>query len=161
MDLESPIRDLLTPLGLHLYDLELAGGTLSVVCEREGGVDTDALSEASSAISRWLDERDPIPGHYTLDVSSPGLERRLRTPAHFAGAVGEEVTLRQRRDGEPTRRLEGEITSADDAGVTLRDGTLGEVRVRFEEVERARTVFHWGAGAKPSPSRASHAGGRA
>ena len=80
MDLETPLRPLLSGLGLDLYDLELAGGTLSVTVTRPGGVDLDALTEASRAVSAWLDANDPIPGRYTLDVSSPGLERRLRTP---------------------------------------------------------------------------------
>lgn len=154
MDLETPLRPLLSGLGLELYDLELAGGTLNVTVTREGGVDLDALTEASRALSAWLDANDPIPGRYTLDVSSPGLERRLRTPAHFASARGEVVTLRERREGEATRRLEGVVVDADATSVTIDDATHGVTRVSLEGVERARTVFAWGAGAKPSPSRA-------
>jgi ribosome maturation factor RimP len=153
VDLETPLRPLLSGLGLDLYDLELAGGTLSVTVTRPGGVDLDALTEASRVVSAWLDANDPIPGRYTLDVSSPGLERRLRTPAHFAGARGEVVTLRERRASEPTRRLEGVVVDADETSVTIDDAGAGVTRVPLESVERARTVFTWGAGAKPSPSR--------
>ena len=153
MDFVAPLGDILRPLGLDLYDVELTAGTLAVTVSRPGGVDLDALAGASNAISAWLDEADPIPGHFTLDVSSPGLERKLRTSEHFAGARGETVTLREHRDGEPTRRLQGEVLAADESAVTVRDDSLGEVRVPYGAIERARTVFLWGPSPKPSPSK--------
>jgi ribosome maturation factor RimP len=154
MDLETPLRSLLSPLGLNLYDLELAAGTLNVTVIKDGGVDLEALTKANRVISEWLGVNDPIPGRFTLDVSSPGLERRLRTPAHFRSTVGEVVTLRELREGEATRRLEGTVLEVDDHSVTLDDQELGRVVVPLDNVERARTVFKWGAEAKPSPSRA-------
>lgn len=154
MDLETPLRSLLSPLGLNLYDLELAAGTLNVTVIKDGGVDLEALTKANRVISEWLDINDPIPGRFTLDVSSPGLERRLRTPEHFRSTVGEVVTLRELREGESTRRLEGTVLEADDSSVTLNDEEQGRVVVLLSNVERARTVFKWGAEAKPSPSRA-------
>jgi len=155
MDLETPLRSLLSPLGLNLYDLELAAGTLNVTVIKDGGVDLEALTKANRVISEWLDINDPIPGRFTLDVSSPGLERRLRTPEHFRSTVGEVVTLRELRDGQSTRRLEGTVLEADDSSVTLNDEEQGRVVVLLSNVERARTVFKWGAQAKPSPSRAT------
>ncbi len=153
MELEGPLTDLLTPMGLRLYDLELSAGTLNVVIQRDGGVTLDELAEASRVISRWLDEHDPIAGHYTLDVSSPGLERRLRTATHFASAVGEVVTLRERRPDAPTRRLEGVLLAADADTVTVDDREVGSVRVAIDAVERARTVFTWGAASEPPSGR--------
>jgi ribosome maturation factor RimP len=153
MEFETPLRSLLSPLGLDLYDVEMIAGTLNVTVTREGGVDLESLTKANRVISEWLDAKDPIPGHYTLDVSSPGLERRLRTPGHFLSAVGELVTLREHRDGDTTRRLEGIVVAADDTTVTLDDNERGRVVVTLASVERARTVFKWGAEAKPSPSR--------
>ncbi len=154
MDLETPFRALLSDLGLDLYDLDLVKGTLNVVVTRPGGVDLEALTKANRVISEWLDLNDPIAGRFTLDVSSPGLERKLRTPAHFASTVGEVVTLRELREGEPTRRLEGTVVAADETSVTLHDDEHGDVVVPLDAIERARTVFKWGAEAKPSPSRA-------
>jgi len=153
MDFETPFRPLLSDLGLELYDVELVAGSLNVTVNRPGGVDLEDLTAANRAISEWLDAADPIPGHFTLDVSSPGLERKLRTPAHFAAAVGELVTLRERRAGEPTRRLEGVVADANATTVTIDDAERGRVVVPLTHVERARTVFVWGAEAKPSPSR--------
>lgn len=153
MELETPLRSLLSNLGLDLYDLELAKGTLNVTVNRAGGIDLEALTKANRAISEWLDLNDPIAGRFTLDVSSPGLERRLRTADHFRSAVGEVVTLREQRVGEPTRRLEGPLLSASNDTVTLLDASVGEVVVAIAAVERARTVFQWGGEAKPSPSK--------
>jgi len=155
MDLETPVRTLLSTLGLELYDLEFAKGTLNVVVTKEGGVDLESLTKANRTIGEWLDLNDPIPGHFTLDVSSPGLERKLRTAKHFASAVGQIVTLRQLRAGESTRRLEGILTDASGNSVTIDDAEAGPVTIELENIERARTVFHWGAEAKPSPSKAA------
>lgn len=153
MDLETPLRSLLSNLGLDLYDLELAKGTLSVTVNHAGGVDLESLTRANRAISEWLDLNDPISGRFTLDVSSPGLERRLRTVEHFRSAIGEIVTLREQREGQPTRRLEGLLIRVSDTTVTLDDASAGEVEVIISSLERARTVFQWGGEPKPSPSR--------
>ena len=154
MDLETPLRSLLSELGLDLYDLEMVKGTLNVVITKPGGVDLEALTKANRQISEWLDVNDPIAGRFTLDVSSPGLERKLRTPAHFISTIGEIVTLRELRADAPTRRLEGTVVAADATSVTLDDAEHGRVTVALEKIERARTVFKWGVEAKPSPSRA-------
>ena len=153
MELETPLRSLLSDLGLDLYDLEMTKGTLHVVVNKPGGVDLEGLTRANRCVSEWLDEHDPIAGRFTLDVSSPGLERKLRTPAHFATTVGEVVTLREMRDGEPTRRLEGTVVAVEDDAVTLDDAEHGRLSVPIARIERARTVFKWGAEAKPTPSR--------
>jgi ribosome maturation factor RimP len=157
MDFDTPLRSLLSPLGLTLYDVELEKGSLNVVVNKEGGVDLESLTKANRTISEWLDANDPIPGRYTLDVSSPGLERRLRTKEHFVSAIGEVVTLRELRDTEPTRRLEGTLLSVDGSTLELNDQTQGRVVVYLSKVERARTVFAWGGEKKPSPSRATTA----
>jgi ribosome maturation factor RimP len=156
MEWDTTLRPMLSSLGLDLYDVEFSGGTLNVVVNRPGGVDLEALTKANRTISEWLDANDPIAGRFTLDVSSPGLERRLRTPAHFASAVGELVTLRELRDGEPTRRLEGTLTSVDETTLTLDDNELGAVTVALDAIERARTVFAWGA-TKPATSKGTKA----
>ena len=153
MDLETPLRSLLSDLGLDLYDVELAKGTLNVVVTKADGVDLESLTKANRAVSEWLDTNDPIPGRFTLDVSSPGLERKLRTPSHFQSTLGEVVTLREIREGQPTRRLEGTVVAVDDKSVTLDDAEHGTVSVAIDAIERARTVFKWGAEAKPTPSR--------
>jgi ribosome maturation factor RimP len=148
------VRDLVLPIladrRLDLYDVEHAGGVLRVVVDREGGLDLDALSDATRAVSRALDEAEPLPGRYTLEVTSPGLERTLRTPAHFEGAVGEKVKIKTAPGVESERRIEGVLAAADGDGISVRTGE-GEAEVRrltYDEVVRARTVFEWGPGTR-------------
>jgi ribosome maturation factor RimP len=154
MEWDTTLRPMLSPLGLELYDVEFSAGTLNVVVTKPGGVDLESLTKANRTISEWLDENDPIASRYTLDVSSPGLERKLRTPLHFKSALGEVVTLRELRGSEPTRRLEGTLSAANDTSVTLDDNELGEVTIAIDAIERARTVFAWGA-VKPASNKSA------
>jgi len=148
MSAAERVRELVVPLvdaaGLDLYDLELAGGTLRVLVDREGGADIDVISTLTRAVSRALDEHDPISGSYMLEVSTPGLERPLRTPAHYVGAIGATVKVKTRPGIEGDRRVEGTVTAADDVAVTVRDASGAERAVRYDDIERARTTFEWG-----------------
>ena len=145
-----------TALGLELVDLELRSGLLRVVVDRPGGADLDAISAVTRAVSDELDRHDPFPGHrYTLEVSSPGVERPLRTPAQFARAVGETVSVRTVAGGQGERRVQGLLSEADDEGIVLTGDDLpeGARRLAFDEIERARTVFEWGAAPRQAQGR--------
>ena len=102
------VRTLVLPivadLHLDLYDLEFRGGTLRVTIDTPpgspGGVDLEQIALVTRLVSRDLDHHDPVPGHYTLEVTSPGLERSLRTPVHFQREVGKTVNVRLRDTAE-------------------------------------------------------------
>jgi len=145
-DLTSALSPLLQARGLDLVDVEVHGAQVTVFVDREGGVGLDELGEATRDVSAALDEIDPMPGRYTLSVSSPGLERRLRTPAHFARAVGEKVTVRVDAGTADVRRITGTLAGADATGCILAGPEVpgGEVRISYDRIERARTVFEWG-----------------
>ena len=145
----TAVAPVLDDLGLLLHDVEHSGTSIRVTVDKEGGLDVDALTAATRAVSRLLDDLDPIDGTYTLEVSSPGLERPLRTPAHFTRAVGSEVDVKTVAGLEGERRFRGHVSAADDDTVTisLTDGSSRSLR--FEEIERARTTFAWGPGPKP------------
>jgi ribosome maturation factor RimP len=151
-DLAGALSPVVEARGLELVDVELHGAQLTVFVDREGGVGLDDLGEATKDVSAALDRIDPLPGRYTLAVSSPGLERRLRTPAHFARAVGETVTVRVDAGTADVRRLTGTLAAADETGCTLTGSEVpgGEARINYDQIERARTVFEWG----PAPRRA-------
>ena len=113
--------------GLDLYDLELNGGVLRVVVDRRdaGGVGMDAITQVTRPVSRALDEHDPIDGRFTLEVSSPGLERTLRTPEHFRGAVGTVVAVKT------PRAPPGRPALAGHARIGRRRGGRGDPRRRL------------------------------
>jgi ribosome maturation factor RimP len=151
-DLTGALSPVVEGKGLELIDVELHGSQLTVFVDREGGVGLDELGDVTKEVSAELDRIDPLPGRYTLTVSSPGLERRLRTPAHFARAVGETITVRVDAGTADVRRLTGTLASADETGCTLTGADVpgGEERISYDQIERARTVFEWG----PAPRRA-------
>ncbi len=132
---------------LTLWDVELGGGTgrqlLRVFVEGPDGVDLDTVAEVSEEISRGLDLKDPLPGRYTLEVSSPGLERNLKRPEHFAASVGRPVVIKTAEViAGDSHRIEGVIAKVDDDAVKL---TVEHevVVVPLEKIRQARTVFEW------------------
>lgn len=144
-------RPILTDLELDLYDCEFNGGVMRITAHKSGGASLDTLHLASRLISRELDHLDPIPGRYTLEVSSPGLERALRRPSHFAQSIGVVITVRLTGAGGDDRRVRGVLVAASDETITVRsdDAELTERNVRYDQIDRAKTVFEWGAPAKP------------
>jgi ribosome maturation factor RimP len=146
------VRALVEPLlaagGIEVVDVEQQASTLKVTVDRPGGVDLDAVSEATRRISAELDRSHPVAGRYLLEVSSPGLERPLRTPAHFARAVGADVVVklqpgaaaRAAESGKPERRVEGALESADDKGIVVAGN-----QIAYSDIQSARTRFVWPA----------------
>lgn len=149
------IEPIVESLGLEVFDLTVDGRTLQLTVDREAGVDLDALTAATQAVSVALDAADQTgpdlgSGSYSLEVSSPGLERPLRTPTHFRRAVGSTVSVKTTSaepDGEATRHR-GVLTDAGDDGCTIDvDGT--PVEITYDSIVAARTVFEWGPAPKP------------
>jgi len=143
------VEPICADLGVELVDVDHAGGILRVTVERDGGVDIDTISLITRELSRALDHEDPIPGRYTLEVSSPGLERPLRRPSHFARAVGQNIKVKTKPHVEGERRLEGVLATAGDYGIELLgdDGTTRALA--YDDIERANTIFVWGPTPKP------------
>ena len=162
MDVElfAALEPVVSAADLELVDVELRAGVLLVTVDRVGGVDLEALTDANRAVSSVLDELDPIPGRYTLEVSSPGVERTLRTPAHFIKAIGETVTVKTRPQVPGERRLRGELLAADQAGLELavEGAEDGRMRLAYSDIDRARTLFVWGSGS-PAGARTAKATG--
>lgn len=159
------IRNLVAPVveaeSARLYDVEHNGGVVRVLVDADGGIGLDDITRLARAVSRELDVHDPIPGRYTLEVSSPGLERRLRTPDHFRGAVGSPVKLKTAPDFDGPRRVAGVLSGADDAGVEVQEAAAGKGaedsgaswRIGYDEISWARTVFEWGPSQRSSHQR--------
>jgi ribosome maturation factor RimP len=167
------VRELVGPIAsdleLDVYDIEQRGATLRVTLDTRpgapGSIDLEQLSLATRLISRELDHTDPVPGRYTLEVTSPGVERNLRTPAHFQREVGKTINVRLANVEAEQRRIEGLLIAADDRTATIRvdrstDGIVESVDqvIELAAIDRARTVFVWGPQPKPGKPGGRKAG---
>ncbi len=154
--LRAPIEDWLAAEQLELFDLELLGRgpgrilRVTIDSREEGGsVDVDRLAELSGGLSRLVDTL--VDGDFQLEVSSPGLERPLRSPRHYVRSVGREVALKV-ADGEGTQVVKGKISAADEATVTIESEGLAST-FAYESVVSGRTVFRWEPTPKPGKKR--------
>jgi ribosome maturation factor RimP len=157
----SVVEPPLSAQGFEVIDVERQGSVLRVTVDllvghannvdRPGGVDLEAVTEATRLVNDLLDAHDLMGDKTTLEVSSPGVERPLRTPDHFRRFVGTEVAVKARPGTEGDRRLAGTLEAADDEGVVV----AGR-RLAYGDIEKARTVFVW-----PSPGQKPKKIGRA
>ena len=137
------IEPLVGRLGYELVELEHTSGRGSAVVrlfiDRPNGVGLEDCERVSREVSALLDVEDPIPTAYTLEVSSPGFDRVLRTQAHFARFVGSRVAVELAAPRAGRRRYTGRLLSADEAGIALEvDGQ--RVPVSFAEIGKARVT---------------------
>jgi len=157
MDVEALVRPVVEASGLELVEASFRreGRTrvLRVTVDRDGGIDLETISEASERISRRLDLEDFGPAHYTLEVSSPGLERPLRSARDFQRHVGKKVRVRTTTAVDGTRTHTGPLVAADDGAITVAT-EAGEHRIPMDQVSSARTMFEWGTPGRPGrPAR--------
>ncbi len=154
MSQTTDIWDLIEPYladeKLELDDLELSGHgrgrTLRVTVDGED-LDLDRLSELSRGLARLLDDEPGLQEQYQLEVSSPGLERKLRRPRHYEKSVGREVVAKWAANGHKTT-TRGVLTDAGDTGFIL-DSDTGQLEISYEDVVSAKTVFRWEKAPKP------------
>lgn len=136
---------------LELDDLEVLGKgrakTVKVVVDGEG-LDLDRISDVSRGLSRLLDAEYDTDESYQLEVTSPGLERALKRPAHFQKSVGREVAVKARDAAGAVSTKKGVLSGADEAGFTVRVDDA-EHTFPYDAVISARTVFRWESAPKP------------
>ena len=140
------IHELLEPgadaLGYELVAVELTGGDTSIVrvyIDTPNGVNVTDCSKASRQFSAILDVEDPISNRYTLEVSSPGMDRPLAKPEHFKKVVGDEVKIKMATLVDGRRRFTGQLVEAtDEFAVVEVDGEQTELP--YDEMDRARVV---------------------
>tara|TARA_B100000686_G_scaffold346588_1_gene433584 strand:+ start:796 stop:1317 length:522 start_codon:yes stop_codon:yes gene_type:complete len=148
------VLDLLQSTNYKLYDVEQNGGILKVTIDSEKGITLDQLAEINRKISHELDQKDPIPNKYTLEVSSPGLERKLRTKEHFLGAENETITIKLGPHVEGARRIEGALKKVEEETLIVESGTGERHRIEIQDITNARTVFNWEKNPKPGTKNA-------
>ena len=143
----ADLRKLLEPgvsaLGFELVDVEMAGShhytTLRVYIDSPRGVNVDDCAKVSRQLSALLDVEDPLPGHYTLEVSSPGLDRPLVKPDDFKRFVGETVKVKMHAPLQGRKNFTGKLVdvAADHVVVEVDKETFN---LAFDAMERARLV---------------------
>ncbi|MDD5211289.1 MAG: ribosome maturation factor RimP [Sulfuricurvum sp.] len=143
MSLESDIKKMVQSVGLSLYDTAIVNENENTIYRvsvtAPGGVSLDQCANLSHLISPLLDITAPISGDYRLEVSSPGIERRLKTLEHFIQSVGEKVSITTLEK----EKIEGELISATAEAITLQTKEKGAVTVPFRSVNKAKTYFEW------------------
>ena len=158
MDAEALVRPVIEQAGFEFVELattrEHGRKVLRVVVDRPGGVDLDALSQLSARVSRHLDQEGYEDGPYGLEVSSPGIERPLKRPEHFARSVGEQVKVKTTAPMAGSRTHTGTLVSADEDAIVIAtadgDEGTGDLRVPYADIVSARTVVDWDAELKRS-----------
>ena len=141
--LNNLLQPLVEDLGYEFVGLEHRSNpknpVLIVYIDHPDGISVDDCETVSREIAALLDVEDPIPGHYNLEVSSPGLDRKLTKPDHFQRFMGEEVKVKLRFPLDGRRNFRGVLTSADTKAIAVEvDGVLHELPTAT--IESARLV---------------------
>ena len=142
-DLVSPVAD---ELGYMLWDVEYvkegAEMILRITIDKPEGVDIEDCEKMARAIDPIIDEADPIEVSYKMEVSSPGIERALTRPEHFAACMGEKIEVKLYAPVDGKKQIVGILFAADEKTVTVK---VDEAEVVLEKsaVAKVSTVFDW------------------
>jgi len=144
--LQAIIEPAVTALGYELVGIELLSqgkhSVLRVYIDHEEGISVDDCADVSHQVSAVLDVEDPITGLYTLEVSSPGLDRPLFTEAHYQRYTGQQAEIRLRSPLEGRRKFKGRLQSVQDGQVVIEvDGV--EYSLSLDNIEKANLVHEW------------------
>ncbi len=142
MSLEESIKLAVESLGANLYDIvtvkEHDRNIFRVLVTTPNGISLDKCAEISRMISPILDVDEPMGGEYILEVSSPGIERKLRKKEHFIASVGEKVKIKN----FATETYKGELISADNEKIVVKT-EFGEEEITYDNILAAATYFEW------------------
>lgn len=134
--------------GILVWDVELAGSgrrrVLRIFIDRPGGVTLEDCERISQQVGAVLDAEDVVPGEsYQLEVSSPGVERRLTRPSHFTHCLGQKIRLLLKEPVEGQRRWEGVLRGLEGDRVILETGPDKTIHVGMDLIEKANLQFEW------------------
>ncbi|WP_368029058.1 ribosome maturation factor RimP [Arcobacter sp. s6] len=142
MSLEQSIKLAVESLGAKLYDIvttkEHDRNIFRVLVTAEGGISLDKCAEISRMISPILDVDEPMNGEYILEVSSPGIERKLKNKDHFKASIGEKVKIKN----FATEVFKGELICADNEKIVVKT-EFGEDEITYDNILAAATYYEW------------------
>lgn len=139
------LEKLIKECGVELYDTEVANengrNIYRIYITKQGGVSLDDCEKVSRLLSPIFDVEPPISGDYNLEISSPGLERKLEKPSHFIASVGELVKISATIDGE-NKKLKGKLLSANSEDIEL-ECEVQKFKIKISDIKKAKTYFEW------------------
>lgn len=145
--IETIAEEVTASAGIELVDIELKGTgrnhLLRVYIDKPEGVTHGDCQQVSDLISEKLDAANLIEGQYTLEISSPGVERKLKKARDFERFIGQPVKIFLKEPLAGKKFYEGELKSFADQTVTLGVSDHGDVAIPFEQIDRANLKFHW------------------
>jgi ribosome maturation factor RimP len=134
----------ITSMGYELVGVEFqtggsGGGLLRIYIDSEEGISAEDCQKVSYQVSGVLDVEDPIPGNYTLEISSPGLDRMLFRPKDFERFAGQLIKVRTAYPIEGQRRFKGRLVGMQGDNVVFEQDDM-EISLPFDQIEQARLV---------------------
>jgi ribosome maturation factor RimP len=168
MTMQSPVVkqawEVVEPLveheGLEIVDVEYQrehrGTVLRFYLDRDGGVSLDDLTPLSGRLGDVIDAHDVVPGPYTLELSSPGINRRLRRPEHFRRYVGKRVRVRSTVPLAGRRSFAGSLQAVEAGGIVVGSGESMQF-IRFEDIAQANYEHDFVPGANLKPGNRGEA----
>ena len=143
MSLESDIKSVVESMDLSLYDIvtvsEFGSTIYRVMINSKDGISLDKCGEVTRILNPLLDVTPPVSGDYRLEVSSPGIERKIKTLKHFNASIGEKVKVVLISN----EVLQGPLVKVEGSKITVNDVHLAEQTVPFDEIIKASTYFEW------------------
>jgi ribosome maturation factor RimP len=143
-ELEESIKLAVEGCGIDLYDIQLTKehktNILRVFVTSKEGVNLDQCAHASRMISPLLDIHEPINGKYTLEVSSPGIERKLKTLYHFQCSIGSDVKIKEYSSVVTKGKL---LEVSDDGLVVIEDLDKNKIEIKYDDILSAATYYDW------------------
>ena len=140
-ELQKLIEPTIERLGYELTDLEVRlsgnGGLLRLTIDKADGIDLDDCEKVSNAVSALLDVEDPVPGNYSLEVSSPGVDQPLKLHRQYVKNIGKELKVLL-NDGITKT---GELTSVSETVIEINEQTEGLEKIEFDQIKRSTVVI--------------------
>lgn len=150
-DVIQQVTALISPLveeeGIELWGVdfrsEAGRWVLRLTLDREGGISLDDLTRVHRQLSDLLDAHDSVPWRYTLEVSSPGINRLLLRPSHYQRYLGKRVRIQTRQAQHGRRMFVGTLNEVEETRIGLLDGDVGEVWIAWDDVLKATAEYNF------------------
>ncbi len=158
MQIEEQVRDLISPLlkdlSIGLWDVECKGSILRILVDTAQGVDMETLSFISRILSSELDKFEPVSNSYTLEVSSPGLDRTLRHFEHYQSSLGSEISVKLNSPVKGGGKITGTLKAVSENSIEVQSPNQSPpiesdlpaeetIKIPFTDIKKAQILFKW------------------